>query len=52
MIQTYLYNYLKTDVYMSVFKQSNTCLNDYIAFYKIAYVWAIVDKYLSMQRYK
>jgi len=52
MIQSYLYNYLKTGVYMSVFKQGNTCLNDYIAFYKITSVWAIVDKYVSVQRYK
>ena len=37
---------------MSVFKQSNIYLNDYTAFYKITSVWAIVDKYLSVQRYK
>lgn len=52
MIQTYLYSYLKTDVNISVLKQSNTCLNDYTSFYKITSVWAIVDKYLSVQRYK
>ena len=38
MIQTYLCSWLKTDVRMLIFKQSNTCLNSYIAFYKIAYV--------------
>lgn len=37
---------------MLVFKQSNICLNDHIAFYKTAYVQVIADKYLPTQRYK